>query len=308
MDRLHTIEVFTAVAEGGSFAKAAKAMRLSPPAVTRAIMALEERLGTRLFVRTTRSVRLTEAGVRFLADSQRILHEIEEAEEAAAGLHAEPRGVLHVTAPVLFGRIYVAPVLRNFLDLHPKVTGSALFVDRVVNLMEEGLDVAVRIGDLPDSSLTAIRVGSVRRVVFASPDYFEKHGMPQHPSELAAHRIVAVESVVPILDWKFWNGGMPFTVRVRPLLFLNSVDAAIECALSGWAMARTLSYQVASYVQDGRLQLALESFEPNPLPVHVVHAEGRRASAKVRAFVDFAVARLRAHPGIHQPLSPKVVS
>lgn len=150
MNRLHTLEVFAAVADNGSFAKAARAMRLSPPAVTRAIAALEDRLGTRLFVRTTRSVRLTEAGARFLADTQRILQDLEEAEEAAAGAHATPKGVLHVTAPVLFGRVYVAPALRDFLDRYPSVIANTLFVDRVVNIAEEGLDVAIRIGELPE--------------------------------------------------------------------------------------------------------------------------------------------------------------
>lgn len=294
MDRLHTMEVFAAVADSGSFAKAAKSLRLSPPAVTRAITALEDRLGARLFLRTTRSVRLTEAGTRFLADAQRILHEIGEAEEAAAGAYATPRGILRVTAPVLFGRIYVAPILRDFLDLYPSVTADSLFVDRVVNIVEEGLDVAIRIGDLPDSSLTAIRVGFVRRVVFGAPSYFEKHGTPHHPAELAGHHVISAESGQAVVTWRFYHAGADIRVPVRPVMFVNNLDVAIESALCGWAVARTLSYQVA---QD-RLQIVLRDFEPNPLPIHVVHQEGRRTSAKLRAFVDFIVDRLRADAAI----------
>ena len=298
MDRLHTLEVFAAVADNGSFAKAARAMRLSPPAVTRAIAALEDRLGTRLFVRTTRSVRLTEAGARFLADTQRILQDLEEAEEAAAGAHATPKGVLYVTAPVLFGRIYVAPVLRDFLDRYPSVIANTLFVDRVVNIAEEGLDVAIRIGELPDSSLTAIRVGSVRRVLFASPSYIAKRGIPKHPRELASHRVVSSETAAPVTTWRFDHAEGAISVLIRPLMVLNNLDTAIESALCGWAMARTLSYQVAPHVADGSLQIVLSDFEPKPLPIHVVHQEGRRASAKLRAFVDFIVDRLRANAAL----------
>jgi DNA-binding transcriptional LysR family regulator len=298
MDRLHSMEVFAAVADSGSFAKAARAMRLSPPAVTRAITALEDRLGTRLFLRTTRSVRLTEAGRRFLADAQRILQEIREAEETAAGEHAAPHGVLHVTAPVLFGRIYVAPILREFLDLYPSVTADTLFLDRVVNIVDEGMDVAIQIGELPDSSLTAIRVGFVRRVVYGAPVYFAKFGAPQHPSALAGHRVISGETAAPVINWRFSDGGTDFAVRVTPKMFVNNLDTAIESAICGWGLSRTLSYQIAPQVAEGRLQIILEAFEPPPLPIHIVHQEGRRASAKLRAFIDFTVDRLRAHPAI----------
>ena len=297
MDRLHMMEVFAAVADRGSFAKAAQAMRLSPPAVTRAITALEDRLGTRLFLRTTRSVRLTEAGARFLADAQRILHDIGEAEEAAAGAHVNPRGILHVTAPVLFGRIYVAPILRDYLDRYPAVSARALFVDRMVNMAEEGVDVAIRIGELPDSSLTAVRVGFVRRVVFGAPGYFARYGVPGHPTELAGHHAVSVENGAPsIVDWRFADGAI--AVQVPSRLSVTTLDSAIETALSGWALARTLSYQIAPHVMEGALRIVLRDFEPKPLPIHVVHQEGRRASAKLRSFVDFTVESLRANPAI----------
>jgi DNA-binding transcriptional LysR family regulator len=285
------------VADRGSFAKAARELRLSPAAVTRAITALEDRLGARLLLRTTRSVRLTEAGARFLADTQRILQDIGEAEEAAAGAHAAPRGILTVTAPVIFGRIYVAPLLRDWLDLHPAASAHALFVDRVVSLTEEGVDVAIRIGDLPDSSLTAIKVGFVRRVVFGSPAYFARHGIPQHPDDLARHRIITVDNgALKSVDWRFADGRI--TARIPSRLSVTTLDTAIDTALSGWALARTLSYQVAPHVADGALRIVLREFEPRPLPIHVVHQEGRRASAKLRSFIDFAVGRLRATPAI----------
>jgi DNA-binding transcriptional LysR family regulator len=300
MDRLHSMEVFAAVADSGSFAKAARLMRLSPPAVTRAIAALEARLGTRLFLRTTRSLRLTEAGGRFLSDTRRILQELREAEETAAGAHAAPRGVLHVTAPVLFGRIYVAPILRDFLDTYTLVSADMLFLDRVVNIVEEGMDVAIRIGDLPDSSLSAIRVGSVRRVVFGAPAYFEKHGLPGHPAELRKHRVISSETAASAIGWRFGQGDSEIVERLVPRMAVNNLDAVIESALSGWGVSRTLSYQVAPHVAEGRLRIVLTEFEPPPLPIHVVHQEGRRASAKLRAFVDFAVDRLRANPAIRE--------
>lgn len=299
MDRFHMMEVFAAVADCGSLAKAARQLRLSPPAVTRALAALEDRLGTRLLLRTTRSVRLTEAGARFLADTRRILSDIGEAEEAAAGAHAAPRGILHVTAPVLFGRIYVAPILRDWLDANPAARAHALFVDRVVNMAEEGIDVAIRIGDLPDSSLSAIRVGSVRRVVFGAPAYFARHGIPRHPDALAGHQIVSVDNgTLAAIDWRF-AGGL-IAARIPSRLSVTTLDAAIEIALGGWALARTLSYQVAPHVADGTLQIVLAAFEPAPLPIHVVHQEGRRASGKLRSFVDLAVERLRANPALRQ--------
>ncbi len=293
MDRLHMMEVFAKVAEERSFARAGKALNLSPPAVTRAVSALEDRLGTRLILRTTRTLQLTDAGTRFLADATRILHEVQEADDAAAGSHAAPRGHLHITASVLFGRIFIAPILQDYLDANPQVVASALFVDRVVNLAEEGLDVAIRIGALPDSSLHAIRVGSVRRAICGAPSYFARHGVPQTPQELAAHRIVVAGGVTPHHEWQFVCDGAVRAVTVRPAIVFSTNDAAIEATASGWALTRVLSYQVAPQVEDGTLQTVLRDFEPPPLPVHVVHREGRRPSAKVRSFVDLAVARLR---------------
>jgi DNA-binding transcriptional LysR family regulator len=293
MDRLHLMTVFVAVAEEESFAGGARRLGMSPPAVTRAIAALEGRLGVKLLNRTTRFVRTTDAGRRYLDDARRIIGEIDEADEAAAGINAEPRGHLAITAPVLFGKLFVLPVIVEFLQRYPAVEVSALFLDRVVNLLEEGLDVGVRIGDLPDSSMNAICVGSVRRVICASPDYLERHGMPQNPAELSGHDIVAASEVSPATDWKFGRGSKLATVRVKPRLTVTTNDAAIEAAVRGFGITRLLSYQVVPHLASGRLKIILSEHEPAPMPIHVLHREGRYASAKVRSFVDLIAVRLR---------------
>jgi DNA-binding transcriptional LysR family regulator len=291
MDRLHLMTVFVAVAEEESFAGGARRLGMSPPAVTRAISALEDRLGVKLLNRTTRYVRVTDAGHRYLDDCRRIIHETDEADEAAAGINAEPRGHLAVTAPVMFGRLFVIPGIVDYLRRYPDMEVSAVFLDRVVNLLEEGFDVGIRIGELPDSSMRAIRVGQVRRVLCASPQYLAENGIPNSPSELINHKIVAASGVSPIMDWKF---DQDITVRVKPRLTVTSNDAAIEAIQEGLGISRLLSYQVAPYVTSGQLQTVLGEFEPKALPVHVVHREGRYASAKVRTFVDLIVSRLQA--------------
>lgn len=298
MDRLHAMQVFAAIARGGNFTAAARQLDMGPPAVTRAIAALEDRIGTRLFTRTTRSVSLTEAGHRYLVDVERILIELEDAEAAAQGLHASPRGMLTITAPVMFGRLYIAPILLDFLDQHPDVTGRLLLLDRVTNLLDEGMDVALRIGHLSDSSMAAARVGSVRSVICASPDYLKRNDVPQHPSDLTDHRLIVATSSLGSQEWRFGKDDK-LAVRINPFLFCNSNAAVVQAVEQGWGISRLLSYQVGPSVTAGRIRLVLESFERKPLPVHLVHLEGRRASAKVRAFVDFAASRLRKDPLIN---------
>ena len=299
MDRFHAIQVFVKVADCGGFAAAARDLAMSPPAVTRAVAMLEDRLGTRLFVRTTRSVRLTESGERFLQDGRRILLELEEAEEAAVGSHAAPRGELRITAPVLFGRMFVTPILGDFLDKYPMLRAQTLFVDRVVNLMDEGLDVAIRIGDLPDSSSIAVRAGSVRRVMFASPEYVKVQGMPQRPEDLSKHRLIQSLAMGASSEWPFQENGKSLSVHAEPRLRMNTNDAVIELAVRGWGLSRLLSYQIAPYLAEGRLQTVLSEFELPPLPIHVVHQEGRMVSAKVRSFVDYMAGRLKADPALN---------
>ena len=240
-------------------------------------------------------MRLTESGERFLADARRILVELEEAQDAAVGTHVAPRGELHVTAPVLFGRMYVTPILSDFLDLHPQLNARTLFVDRVVNLVDEGQDVAIRIGALPDSSLIAVRCSTVRKMMVASPDYIARHGLPTVPQSLANHQIIRAMGTDPGDDWKFQQDGKPISVRLEPRVRMNTNDAVIELLLRGGGVSRLLSYQVAPYLADGRLRPVLETFETPPQPIHVVHQEGRLVSSKVRAFVDFMVQHLRAN-------------
>lgn len=296
MDRWQGMRVFVRVAESGGFAGAARALHMSPPAVTRAVAALEAAIGTRLLTRTTRTVRLTEAGARYLEDCRCILAEIEEAEAAAAGAAATPSGTLTVTAPVQFGRLYVLPLIADYLDRYPAMAARALFLDRVVNLVEEGAEVALRIGDLPDSGLSAIRVGGVRSVVCAAPAYLDRHGHPQAPGDLTGHAVIGRSDHAA--EWRF-GPGRKTAVPVRPRLTCNTVDGALAAALDGRGIVRLLSYQVAPALVEGRLVRLLAEHEGLPMPVHVVSPEGRRAPAKVRAFIDLAVARLRADPRVN---------
>lgn len=295
MDRIQMLEVFVAVAEAGSFAGGARATGLSPPSVTRGVNELEERLGARLFIRTTRVVRLTDVGRDYLEEVRGILSDLRAADDLASGTAARPTGHLRITAPVEFGHIHVAPILADFLDAYPAVSADLLTVDRIVNLAEEGIDVALRIGDLPPSGLTAVRVGHVRRVICAAPDYLRKQGVPQTPADLAHHRIIAIGGVTPTTEWRFGKDKVEI-VRLKPRLFVSHVGAALELARRGWGMTSALSYQVDRDLQGGGLLTVLDPFEAERLPVHLVHHEGRRVTAKLRSFLDFARDRLRALP------------
>ena len=302
MDRFQEMQGFLAVAEEEGFALAARRLNLSPPSVTRAVASLEERLGTLLLARTTRSVRLTEAGQRYLADCRRILAELEEAEESAAGSHASPRGQLTLSAPMLFGELFVTPLMVDYLEQHPAVSIKALLVDRVVSMLEEGIDVAIRIGNLPDSGLHALPVGFVRQVLCAAPSYLAKHGRPQHPAELPEQRIVMSSSSNLSSDWRFSQAGESFSVAPVPRLIVSANQAAIAAAKLGWGLTRVLSYQVAAPVAAGELELLLEQFEPPALPIHVVYQGGRKVPAKVRSFVDYCAAQLRQNAALNPPL------
>lgn len=294
MAKLEGMEVFVKVAGTSNFAEAARQLNMSPPAVTRAVSSLEDRIGARLFTRTTRSVRLTEAGQRYLEDCRKILMDVAEAEAAAAGSYARPAGTLNVTASVLFGQEFMVPILTEYLDRYPGITVNALFVDRFVAMIDEGIDVAVRIGNLADSSQRAIRVGTVRRVVCGSPSYFAARGIPQQPSDLVDHRIITSTSAFASLEWHF-GGDKKTSVHVSPRLSCSTYEAVIRGALQGWGLCRPLSYQIGHHLAQGTLQTVLAEFEENPLPIHIVHPEGRHAPAKIRAFVDLAVDMLRSN-------------
>lgn len=299
MDRLTQMRTFVAVAEASGFAAAARRLGVSPPVVTRLVAALESELGVVLLERTTRKVQLTELGARYLADCKRLLAELEDVEASVAGAHHAPRGQLGVTASVMFGRMFVAPHLNEFLLQNPQVSGRALLTDQVVDLMDEGLDVAIRIAKLSDSSLTSIRVGEMRRVLCCSPTFLKKHGVPKTLRDLEQLRCVVFSSERAAPAWSFEHRGKPLSFKTRPSLLVNSSEVGIDAALRGECVTRVLSYMIASHVRSGRLRLVLQDYEPEPIPIHVVYREGRRAPARVRAFVDFLVPRLRRDPAVN---------
>jgi DNA-binding transcriptional LysR family regulator len=290
VDRFHLMTVYVAVAEEEGFAAAARRLRMSPPAVTRAIAALEDQLGVKLLNRTTRFVRATDAGQRYLEDARRILGDVDAASEAVAGINAEPRGHLSVTAPVLFGRMFVMPGIVDYLNTYPGTEVSAVFLDRIVNMLEEGIDVGIRIGELPDSSLRALRVGSVRLVLCAAVEYLQVHALPQKPKDLHDHSTIVSSAGSDAIDWRFRSE----TLRIQPRLTVTTNDAAIKAASLGLGITRLLSYQVTPQLASGALKIVMQDYEPPPLPIHIVHREGRYASARIRAFVDLMANRLRA--------------
>lgn len=293
MDKFAELQTFVAVAESGGFNAAARRLNRSAPSVTRIVAGLEARIGTRLFLRTTRRVALTEAGERLFQDAGRLLDDLNRAEAAASGAHEAPRGILSITAPVIFGRRYVAPILRSFVDRYPEVSSRALFLDRNVDLIEEGLDVAVRIGELPSSSLTVVRVGDVRRILVASPDYVKHHGEPETLEDLEQHRLAAPSSVTDANSWVFEARGKRRILDIAPAFTANSIDASIDASRDGWAITRVLSYQVADELRNGQLVEILSTYEDRSMPIHLLHAEGPLRAAKIRAFVDHAAKRLR---------------
>lgn len=294
MDRLQSMEIVVTVAETGGFAKAAARLHLSPPVVTRAVAALEERLGVRLFNRTTRSVVPTEAGLRFLDKARSLLQQLEEAEKDAAGEMALPTGQLTVTASVSFGRAAVAPVVTEYLRANPRVCATLLMLDRQVNLIDEGVDIAVRIGHLPDSSMVARAVGRVRRLLVASPDYLARRGVPSAPADLHLHEAIGFTGLMPNREWPYVQDGRVATLRLAPRFELNDAAAAIAAAEAGEGITLALCYMVAGAIRAGRLVPVLLPFSAPAVPVHLVTPQARLVAPKVRAFLDLAAPRLRA--------------
>lgn len=293
MDKFQHMGVFVAVAEEASFSRAGRRLKMSAPSVTRCVTTLEAHLGARLLDRSTRHVRLTEVGQRYLEDARRILQEMDEAEEAVSGINGQPKGLLTLTAPVLFGKMFVTPILVDYLQQYPHMQLSALFLDRVVNMVDEGIDVGVRIGELPDSSLKSLRVGEVRRVICAAPDYLRTCGKIETPADLIKHCLIYGNTGSASLDWKFNDKGKLSSVRAQPRLTLSTNDAVIEATKSGFGIARLMSYQVATHLQEGSLVALLQKYELPPLPIHILHREGRYKSARVRTAVDMLCERLR---------------
>lgn len=289
--------VFVAVAEEAGFAPAARRLNMTPPTVTRAVSTLEDSLGARLFHRTTRSVQLSQTGERYFADCKRILADVETADQLAAGLDAAPRGKVTVTSPILFGRKMVAPALLGLLECYPEISVTTIFVDRIVHLVDEGVDVALRIAELPHSSLSAIKVGEVRRVLCASPAYLDQYGTPKTPDDLGDHQTIDFTAMTAGAEWFFGKDKTVESFRPDSRISSNNGDVAIAAAVAGMGIVRMLSYQVAQQIQSGELKLVLDNYCPPSVPVHIVHKETGLTSARVRAVVDFMVDHIRSNFG-----------
>ncbi|WP_158906003.1 LysR family transcriptional regulator [Burkholderia sp. L27(2015)] len=294
MNRLESMSVLLAVVDSGSLSAAARHLDMPLATVSRKVGELEAHLKTRLLHRTTRQLSLTEAGASYVAACRRILEEIGEAERAATGEYATPKGELVVTAPVFFGRLHVVPVVADFLAHYPEINVSLVLTDRVVHLMDEHADVAVRIGALPDSTLMATGVGTVRRVICASPAYLATHGVPARPRDLAEHECVTFEVLASMRAWVFESGKSELSVPVCSRLTVNTAEAAIAAAILGVGLIRVLSYQVADAIRENALSVVLDTFESAPLPIHLVHKGQAPLPLKLRAFLDFVTPRLRS--------------
>ncbi len=284
------------MADTGGFARAARKAGVSPSVVTRAVNDLETSLGVRLLIRTTRVVRLTEAGTRYAEDCRKILASLAEADDTAVGTHGEPRGHITLTSPAWFGTLYVMPIVTEFLTRFEGMRATCLFTDRLVNLIEEGVDVGVRIGALEDSSMQAIRIGSMRVVVCGSPAYLQKHGTPDRPEDVIGHATISAGTIIPGQDWRFGLNGKPSTVRMHPRPSTTTNESAVASAIAGFGLTQQMYYKVADPIADGRLQIILKDFEPAMLPVNLLHREGRNPSRRVRAFLDLAIDTLRRNP------------
>lgn len=293
MDRFEALTAFVAVADHRGFATAARALGMSPPAITRAVAGLERHLGVSLFHRSTRAVSLTDDGAAFLDRARRLLAELREAEQVVMGGRSVPRGQLYVTAPVMFGRLHVLPVIGTLLEEHEGLSARMMLLDRNVRIVEEGIDVAVRIGALADSALRAVGIGSVRQTIVASPAYLARHGTPFDPADLASHRCILGSGVRAGDTWSFGQKGEQI-VEIAPRLTLNAIDATLDAAEAGLGLANVLSYQSAALVASGRLVEVLADHAPAPLPVSLLYDAGRAAMPAVRLFIEAMRGRARA--------------
>jgi len=303
MDRYHEMIVFEALSDHPSLAAAARRLDVSGPTVVRAIARLEARLGVPLLIRSTRGVALTEAGTAFMADCSRILKEVDEAEASAKGLHVQAHGNLTVLLPLLFSRYVMTPLLASYMNVFPEVKVFANYHDRFPNMNEEGLDVAVLVGHLPSSSLIARPVGHVRSIVCGSPAYLATHGEPDVPEDIKRHRLVATQAYRDMVQWGFQTEGEQNNIKAHARVSCATVQAAIDAAAHGAGLTRCLSYPLYDYLNNGRLKRILQPHELPALPVHVVYRERRRASMRVRSFVDYIIDGLREHPAMRPDLS-----
>jgi DNA-binding transcriptional LysR family regulator len=294
MDRLESMSTLLAAVEAGSLSAASRKLGMPLATVSRKVSELEAHLRTRLLNRTSRRLALTDAGRSYVAACKRILEDIDEAERAAAGEYSAPKGGLVITAPIVFGRLHVLPIAIEFLKAYADIDIRIVLADRLINLHEDHVDVALRIGELPDSSLIAIRVGSIRRIVCASPAYFVERGMPGSPDELINHDCIAFEGLTSLDSWNFAVGKSIISVAIRSRLIVDTAEAAVDAAVAGVGITRVLSYQAEGALRAGTLAIALRKFEPEPSPVNLVHAGRGPLPLKLRAFLDFAAPRLKA--------------
>ncbi|HVX79165.1 MAG TPA: LysR family transcriptional regulator [Bradyrhizobium sp.] len=293
MDRLDAMSVLLAAVESGSLSKASRDLRLPLATVSRKVAELEAHLKATLLIRSAKGLELTPAGRSYVTAAKSIIEQLTEAERAASGEYVEPKGDLVVTAPIMFGRMHVLPVVTRFLEAYSEVSVGLVMTDRIAHFLEDQVDVALRIGPLPDSNLIATRVGDVRHVICASPEYLAANGIPATLDDIAKHRVISFQNVSALSSWIFETGGVETTVSFRSRLSVNTIDAAIDAALSGAGLVRAVSYQIANHVRAGRLTVVLEDFEPRLRPVHLVYDSQSRLPLKLRAFVDFVVPRLR---------------
>ena len=294
MDRLESMSIVLTVAEAGSLSAAARRLNTPVATASRKISELEAHLRTKLFDRTAHKLALTVAGSSYVAASKRILADLTEAECAASGEYSAPTGELIITGPVNLGRLLLVPILAEFLRVYPKIDARLVLIDRIVSLPEDHVDVALRVGVLPDSRLIASRVGSVRRVTCASPAYLAARGTPSTPDDLAGHDCITYESILAPNAWRFVRDKTEITVSVQPRLVVSHVEAACDAALAGIGIARVFYHHVAASIEAGTLVTVLADFETKPLPVNLLYAAGRFLPIKVRAFLDFAAPRLKA--------------
>ncbi len=294
MDRLESMAVLLAVMDAGSLSAAGRKLGMPLPTVSRKLSELEAHVKARILTRSTRRLTLTDTGRSYIAACRKILDDIDEAERAAAGEYSEPRGELVVTAPVLFGRLHVLPILNEFLQAYPEVNARLALGDRNVNLLEDQVDLALRIGTLPDSGLIAASLGTIRRVVCASPGYLAERGTPGDPRDLGAHQCVSFELFAAANEWRFQVAGNEVVVPIHPRLTVSTAEAAIDAAVAGVGITCVLSYQVESALRAGQLTLLLRRFEPAPIPVSFLYPGQGRLPLKLRALLDFAAPRLRA--------------
>ncbi|NTF09333.1 LysR family transcriptional regulator [Agrobacterium rubi] len=294
MDRLDAMGVLLSVVEHGSLSAASRALHSPLPTVSRKISELESLLGVRLFTRTSRRMLLTEAGQSYVSAAREILERVEEAERRATGEYVAPKGDLTMTAPIVFGRLHVLPVVTDFLKAFPDININLIMSDRPISLADEHIDVALRISRLSDSSLRAIRLGSTRTTVYANPDYLKRHSPPSHPDELKQHDCIAFEGVLSTRFWTFHDGAKDIAVPIRTRLSVNTAEAAVDAAASGLGITRVMAYQAKRAVDAGLLVPLLEDFEREASPVHLVHLSDGLMPLKLRTFLDFATPRLRA--------------